>query len=72
MRPRVFPAEDAAERPTAELAVAASMRPRVFHAEDWCGAARADPTAGASMRPRVFPAEDAQNVEVDNNELTLQ
>ena len=34
MRPRVFPAEDAAQAADLEALIEASMRPRVFPAED--------------------------------------
>ena len=59
MRPRVFPAEDAAGGGHHQgEPESASMRPRVFPAEDSCGEQGAQDTTGASMRPRVFPAED--------------
>ena len=58
MRPRVFPAEDAALLERRGLLAAASMRPRVFPAEDVFNRPWTSICHSASMRPRVFPAED--------------
>ena len=59
MRPRVFPAEDAASAEKRERERLASMRPRVFPAEDEEGvSSEGGSPSVASMRPRVFPAED--------------
>ena len=62
MRPRVGPAEDAADVERLALLVGASMRPRVGPAEDAGPIVQRAVSLAASMRPRVGPAEDLLNV----------
>ena len=74
MRPRVFPAEDAAGVIAAlETIPTASMRPRVFPAEDQVTVGVVGfRQAQASMRPRVFPAEDDGESVNTSGSITLQ